>query len=430
MPHTLLTLNYDVLSQVLGLLSPHDAAQLALTSRAAYTLAFPRIVSDVTLGGLYYKPGGSALSQLTAFCNFLLAPAPAWHGPPGARFDALQSLQVMRDAVRVRKNGVWTVDPTAASLLSSVVARAQNLQRLTIWGSEALFAAYPDFCLNSSPSIQTLLLGGDVPTLPILARAFPHIRALEFIGGSGSCAPDWALFTANDTADAEALGAWQQKLDRVDTGFPILPLACPARHVSLRNPLVSDTYMLFCAREFLRRTRPVVLSASASSDLTEEELCAVLDGEIVGPGLRSLELVGDRCGGVKDPVEWTTRVANTLSTLQIPLLGVSISVTPAIPAMTIASALKPNYVPTPVATPASQDDQPDLDALALMFAERAPSLQFIALDLSAAPGAAVSEGAKAWYRAYNAGSQRRVVKLDEAEGMEMSRKMRVLNRWD
>ncbi|KAI0659065.1 hypothetical protein C8Q70DRAFT_1045314 [Cubamyces menziesii] len=428
MPHTLLTLNYDVLSQILALISPHDAAQLALASRAAYALALPRIVSDVTLGGLYHKPGGSALSQLTAFSNFVLSPAPEWLGAPYARLDALQSLHVMRDAVRVRKNGVWTVDTNAVSLLSAVISRARNLQKLTLWGSDALFAAFPDFGLNSSPSIHTLVLGGDVPPLPVLAHAFPNVRTLEFIAGGGSCAPDWALFTANDTGDAAALGAWQKKLDRVDAGFPILPLACPVRRVDLRNPLVSDTYMLFCAREFLRRTRPVVLSASVSSELTEEELCAVLDGEVVAPGLRFLELVGDRCKGVKEGSEWMTHVANTLTTLQIPILGISLSITPSIPLMIVPSALKASH--EIIRTPTTTSEPVDLVALARTIVEHAPSLRFVALDLSSAPGGSASKSKQAWFRVYDVGKQRKVEQVSESEGREIQRKMRSFNRWD
>ncbi|KAI0646190.1 hypothetical protein C8Q79DRAFT_651616 [Trametes meyenii] len=425
MPHTLLTLNYDVLSHILPLLSVHDAAQLALASRAAYVFAFPRIIADVSLGGLYHKPGGSALSQLTSFCNFVLAPAPAWHGAPNARLDALQSLQVMRDAVRVRKDGVWTTDPSAAALLSSVIARAHNLQKLILWGSDALFTVYPDFCLSSSPSIHTLVLGGDIPSLSTLSRAFSHVRTLEFIAGSGSCAPDWAILT-NDTVDTSKLAPWQKTLDRVDTGFPILPLACPVRQVDLRKPLVSDTYMLFCACEFLRRTRPVVLSASTSAVLTEEEIGAVLDGEVVAPGLRFLDLVGDRCEGVKEGSEWMTRVTNTLATLQVPLLGLSLSVTPSIPPMIVSSTLKPSGAPTPAHT--VRTEPVDMTALARSLAERIHSLQFVALDLSAAPGA--TEGEKAWFRAYDAGAERRVERVPEVEGREMSKKMRMLNRWD
>ncbi|KAI0365984.1 hypothetical protein BV20DRAFT_693543 [Pilatotrama ljubarskyi] len=440
MPHTLLTLNYDVLSHILPLLSLQDASQLSLASRAAYALAFPRIVSDVTLGGLYHKPGGSALSQLTAFCNFVLSPAPAWHGAPSARIDALQSLHVMRDAVRVRKDGAWTVDASAVALLSTVIARARNLQKLTLWGSDALFAAYPDFGASTSTSIstgassiRTLVLGGDVPPLPMLARAFPHVRELEFVAAGGSCAPDWAIFAAaNDTLSAahtNSLGAWQANLDRVDSGFPILPLACHVRRVELHNALMSDTYMLFCAREFLRRTRPVVLSASVSAGLNEGELSAVLDAEIVAPGLRYLELVGDRCGGVKEAEEWIARVANALGTVKAPLLGLSLSVTPSVPAMAIPSTLKPNYYAPSAPVAATQEAQSvDVAALARTLAERSPELQFVALDLSGAPEAA--HDAKACFKTYDVRGERRVVKVGEEQGKETLNGMRASNRWD
>ncbi|KAI0777527.1 hypothetical protein BD413DRAFT_467280 [Trametes elegans] len=426
MPHSLLTLNYDVLSHILPLLSPHDAAQLALASRAAYALAFPRVILDVSLGGLYHKPGGSALSQLTAFCNFVLAPAPAWHGPPSARIDALQSLHVMRDAVRIRKNGVWTVDPSAADLLSSVLARARNLQKITLWGSDALFTAYPDLGTSSSTSIHTLVLGGDVPPMPVLARAFPHVRAVQLIAVGGSCAPDSAVFaTANDVCGAAERTAWSG-LDRIDTGFPVLPLARPVRRVDMRNPLVSDTGVLFCACEFLRRTRPVVLSASASADLAEEDLCAVLDAEVVAPGLRFLELVGDRCKGVTECTDWITRVANALSTLQAPLLGLALSVTPSIPHMHVSTGSKSSYELVPA--PTANTESVDLAALARTVAEHVPSLHLVVLDLSAAPGAAAGE--KAWFRAYDVGSERRVVRLGAAEGRKAENVMRAFNRWD
>ena len=119
MSYTLLSLNYDVLSTILPLISSQDAAQLALTCRDAYSLALPRFLSDVSLGGLYHKPGGSAVAQLKAFCNFALAPTPSWQGAPAARLDGLRSLEVMRDAVRVRKDGAWVTDTSAVAARSS-----------------------------------------------------------------------------------------------------------------------------------------------------------------------------------------------------------------------------------------------------------------------------------------------------------------------
>ncbi|KAI0708084.1 hypothetical protein C8T65DRAFT_576459 [Cerioporus squamosus] len=284
MPHTLLSLNYDVLSSILALISTQDAAQLALASRAAYALAYPRFISDVSLGGLYHKVGDSAVSQLKSFCGFVLAPAPCWHGAPSARLDGLRSLEVMRDAVRVRKDG----------------ARAHDLQQLTLWGSDALFTAFPDFGLNSSSSIHTLVLGGDIAPLPVLARAFPHIRNLEFVAGGRSCVPEWA-FDAPD-ANSEALGPWRKNLERVHAGFPIIPLAVPLRRVDLRNPIVADEDSIWCAHTFLAQTRPVVLSAAVSVPSSAEHLGALLHATV--PGLKYLELTGDRCEGVREGFDW------------------------------------------------------------------------------------------------------------------------------
>ena len=86
----------------------------------------------------------------------------------------------MRDAVRVRKDGAWATDASAVALLSSALERAHGLRRLTLWGSAALFAACPTFGQGSSASIDTLVLGGDIASLPLLARAFPHVRSLAW----------------------------------------------------------------------------------------------------------------------------------------------------------------------------------------------------------------------------------------------------------
>ena len=317
MAPTLLSLNFDVLSTILPLISSHDAAQLALTCRSAYALALPRFLSDVTLGGLYYKPGGSAVSQLTAFCNFMLAPAPSWHGAPTARLDGLRSLEVMRDAVRVRKDGAWAVDPAAASLLSAVLARAHGLQRLTLWGSDALFAACPDFGSGSGPSIDTLVLGGDIAPLPLLARAFPHVRSIVFAGAGGSFAPGWAHFAAGADADSDALGPWRGRLERVDTGFAVVPLACPVRCVEMRNPL-ADGYDFLPAREFLGQTKPVVLSLPVNASMNIPPMAHAGTLELATPSLRFLELTGDRCEGLAEAADWVKVCRCFISAFPLP----------------------------------------------------------------------------------------------------------------
>lgn len=312
MPHTLLELNYDVLSNFLTLISPHDAARLALASRAAYTLALPRFLSDISLGGLYHKPSSSAVSQLKIFCNFVLAPAPSWHAAPSARFDGLHTLEIMRDAVRVRHNGMRVVDASAVALLSSVLERAHNLQQLTLWGSDALFAACPDFGLNSSPSVHTLVLGGDIAPLSSLARAFPHIRSLKFVAGGGACVPAWA-FQVPDS-DLEDLGPWRKNLEHIDAGFPIVPLACPVHRVDLRNPILPDMESIITAHTFLSETRPVVLSVSVNAYFQPEQVGTLLYS--TGQSLRYLDLVGDRCEDLHDGVEWMVRHCRMLCGLR------------------------------------------------------------------------------------------------------------------
>ncbi|RPD65386.1 hypothetical protein L226DRAFT_455888 [Lentinus tigrinus ALCF2SS1-7] len=423
MPHTLLSLNYDVLSNILTLISTRDAAQLALASRAAYVLAFPRFISDVSLGGIFYKPGDSAVSQLKSFCNFVLAPAPRWHGAPSARLNGLRSLEVMRDAVRVRKDGVRVVDSSAVALLSSVLEKAHDLQQLTLWGSDALFAAFPDFGLGSSPSIHTLVLGGDIAPLPALARAFPHIRNLEFVAGGGSCVPEWA-FDAPDSKP-EALGPWRKNLERLDAGFPIIPLSVPVRRVDLRNPIVADEDSIWCAHTFLAQTRPVVLSAAVSVPSSPEHLGALLHA--TAPGIKFLELTGDRCEGLREAFDWMMHdVSQGLQHISnLSLHGVSLTVTRATVSPFAPKYQSDNY------TPSAPSDKPmDLAALALAVAQSAPSLRFVALDLSAVKGASSAE--RAWFRVHEPSLEvaRKVEKISEEEGRAIVAEMKAFNRYD
>ncbi|RDX41617.1 hypothetical protein OH76DRAFT_187742 [Lentinus brumalis] len=424
MPHTLLSLNYDVLSSILALISTQDAAQLALASRAAYAVAYPRFISNVSLGGLYHKAGDSAVSQLKSFSNFVLAPAPCWHGAPSARLDGLRSLEIMRDAVRVRKGGMRVVDASAVALLSAVLQKAHDLQQLTLWGSDALFTAFPDFALGSSPSIHTLVLGGDIAPLPVLARAFPHVRNLEFVAGGGSCVPEWA-FDAPD-ANSEALGPWRKNLERVDAGFPIIPLAVPVRRVDLRNPIVADEDSIWCAHTFLAQTRPVVLSAAVSVPSSAEHLGALLHATV--PGIKYLELTGDRCEGLREGFDWMMRdVSQSLQhASNLCIHGITLTVTRA-----TVSPFAPKYQEdAPVARVATPEKSVDLAVLARTVAESAPSLRFIAIDLSPAKGASSAE--RAWFRVHEprVGSSRRVEKISEEEGQAIANKMRAFNRYD
>ena len=72
----------------------------------------------------------------------------------------------------------------------------------------------------------------------------------------------------------------------------------------------------------------------------------------------------------------------------------------------------------------------DLAAMARTVAESAPSLRFVAIDLSAAKGSSATE--RAWFRVHEVGtgSARRIEKISEQEGLAIAAKMRAFNRYD
>ena len=111
----------------------------------------------------------------------------------------------------------------------------------------------------------------------------------------------------------------------------------------------------------------------------------------------------------------------------VTLRGISLSVTPAI-VSTIMSPKGQLSAPAPV--PTSPKQPTDLSALARLIAESAPSLQFVAIDLSAAKDA--SDAERAWFRVHEVGvgSARKVQKIGEQEGRAIVATMRGFNRYD
>ena len=84
-----------------------------------------------------------------------------------------------------------------------------------------------------------------------------------------------------------------------------------------------------------------------------------------------------------------------------------------------------NYIPS-----APAEKPIDLTALARVVAQSAPSLRFVAIDLSAAKGATPAE--RAWFRVleHRVGGVRGVVKVSEEEGRAVAAEMRAFNRYD
>ncbi|KAH9940695.1 hypothetical protein B0H21DRAFT_572493 [Amylocystis lapponica] len=393
---SLLALNYDVLSLVLHMVSPRDASQLALASHHAYDIAMPRFLSEATLGGVFYKPQCSATRQLTQFCEFMLANVPE-------RLVHLQRLQIMRDAVRRRVNGSWVVDTACVTLLTALLARAVHLQKVTIWGMDALFSAHPPIAdaLAGLPYLRSACLGGDVPALPTLAHALPRVTALQFIEGGGSCGLDWGEQTSAD--------AWP-RLDRIDTGHPILPLACAVRRVDLRNPLHPDAFLLANAHDFIARTRPVVLSCALDASLTDTDFAEYVVR--AAKHAKFLEVVLHRCDSMSGVIAWMTRIARVLGPL--PLHGLSLCRSGSLPPAHDLPAANTNA----------------LHAVARVVMEAVPSLRYVGLQ----PHGETTYNCfgPSWYRAssLSSGKAHDVELLSRAEGTAVQRVLQGLDIYD
>lgn len=294
--NNLLSLNYDVLSLILAHLPPTDASHLALASRDAYSLAMPRFLSSITLGGFFHKPASfQPTHQLAQFASFMLALP--------TRPIALHRLEIMRDAVRARdpaQGNAWTTSKRAVALLADVLAHCTHLQELTLWGAAALFAAYPPIVdvLATLPALSTITLGGELPALAVLARAFPQARKLKLIEGGGTCGPDWDLPLPADTQFAH--------LDAIDAGSSILPLAQHVRRVALRNALSADSEAGVCALgnalAFVKQTQPVVLSCVLDRSVDAETFAQKLVE--VGGDVKYLRVTLDREDVLEEVVEW------------------------------------------------------------------------------------------------------------------------------
>ncbi|GBE81615.1 hypothetical protein SCP_0313440 [Sparassis crispa] len=402
---SLLSLNYDVLALVLRQLSPADARQLALTSQQLYELASRRALARVTLGGAFYS-SRPAIHQLIRFCTAILARP--------AHLPFLLHLEVMRDAVRRRIRGAWAVDPACVRVLAEVIARASRLNEITLWGADALFVAHPPIidALKGLPALRTVTLGGALPPLPALARAFPHLRTLHLVDG-GSCAPrDSAL--ATDDAHTPASAGWTA-LDSVDAAHAVLPLACPVRRLALRDPLHPRApERARAALTLLARTRPVVLSCALDVSLDSAAFAARLPA--AAPALRFLEIELYGCESEKDARAWMTALAPALAPLA--LRGLALR----------RHATQPRSAPpTPLCTPLpSRAPSPaaDPDALARALVRALP-VQFLALQPADGGAGEALEGA--WFEAVG---RARAERMHEEEGRRVARWLRALDRYD
>lgn len=309
---SLLSLTPDVLAPVLALISTSDALALARVSRAAHALALPRVLAHVTLGGAFHRPAHrpSPNAQLRAFC------AHPEHAP------LVHSLELRRDAVR--RERAYDIDADAVRLLAGVVARASALQCVTLWGFAQLVDACPDIveAFACCDRLQTVILGGDVPALDVLQRAFPYVRNLEFVEGGGASFP-----LARHSAPAPCTANAWSNIDRFSAGrAPALSHATQtlhARHLVLQDPVPNDDAAIEDTLAFIKHARPFVLSVTVDADVSDDAFVERLRDVCVGDGrggyegVRFLELALSGCRSLAAVEDWMVS-APSISTTSCP----------------------------------------------------------------------------------------------------------------
>ncbi|KAI0725713.1 hypothetical protein C8Q72DRAFT_888343 [Fomitopsis betulina] len=430
----LLSLTPDVLSSVLALLSTQDALALACVSRAAHALALPRIHAHLSLGGAFHRPAHrpSPNAQLRAFCAALRAHP--------ERAILVRELELRRDAVR--KDRGYAIDADAVRLLADLIARARALQCVTLWGLAQLVDACPQIvdALACCDRLQTVVLGGGVPALDVLQRAFPYVRSLEFVEGGGAC-----FAPVRSSSLPPATNAWSN-LDCFSSGrAPALSHATQTLHTRrliLMDPVPNDDAVIEHTLAFIKHARPYVLSLNVDADVPDAAFVERLRD--VCFRVRFLELALSGCRSLASVENWMTRITPTLATL--PLAGLALRSagpaafptprpTPAASplssprlasaALTIdadALALGPSRVQAETVYGAPRPAPPERAALAKTLGAAAPGLRWVAL---APAGAAETE----WFEVggARAGTARC---LGEAEAASVRRTLECFGRWD
>lgn len=136
----LLQLNLDILTGILAEMKAKDAMPLAHTCRAAYRVALPRALSEITIDRNWQKDGKD---RLGVFNTYMLE-------RPNNRIPHLKSLTIEGDAFVMAASDPATGETyvdfnfTSAVTLSPVVQRASQLRKLHIGGCEFLFKGVPE----------------------------------------------------------------------------------------------------------------------------------------------------------------------------------------------------------------------------------------------------------------------------------------------
>ncbi|KAI0915596.1 hypothetical protein AcV5_003777 [Taiwanofungus camphoratus] len=211
--------------------------------------------------------------------------------------------------------GMWKDGPRVAGDMLLFDHYAHSLETLNLWQCACLLASLDKHYV--SPSVRELGLGGSIPELSRISRAYPSVRTIVF-------EPECSV------AEEEPPTAYWQSLDRVEMGAPLPFFSCNVRRLELRYvlgialPRLKQDAVAVRTMTLLEQTNPVVLSCVVSMAVGEDtiqQLAAAL------PKLKFLELVLSphevgSCDEVFEFESWMTRYMALFE--KVPLVGVSL----------------------------------------------------------------------------------------------------------
>ncbi|PCH39628.1 hypothetical protein WOLCODRAFT_168050 [Wolfiporia cocos MD-104 SS10] len=169
-------LDLDIIHSILALVCSDDALRFAMTCRAAYTVAMPYFLADITLGEGWSNRGPEHIDR---FCAMV-------QSNPTYFLPKLRRLTLGSTAFDHRKRGVTGVTHhkglTSALLLAKVLVQATGLSTFCLHRAEStleLPSALGD-ALASLPNLLDIRLYGAGPrSLALLSRISSRLRYVE-----------------------------------------------------------------------------------------------------------------------------------------------------------------------------------------------------------------------------------------------------------
>lgn len=172
---TLLSLNDDVVTIILSFIEPHEAFQLAKSSRYAYAIAMPRVLSEVRVSWYRWQNEYNAFQgcseYVLSFCSFMLADVE--HRIPCLKKLYISGMTFMQQQF----------DNTPLLAMAELLRRATWLREIELENVDNLLDSEPHFAaaLAALPCLDIVSLRGvqHYDSFRMLSRMVSSPRKLE-----------------------------------------------------------------------------------------------------------------------------------------------------------------------------------------------------------------------------------------------------------